>query len=201
MGVIPNKNVNQGLPNTLDNAWPVKVTDGGTTILGSPGNPFPVSGNVNVSGTVDGTVDVGNLPLHTEEVSGNVSSNGVSSIITSNSRQATPLLENGTAISQPVQIPPGPVTGVDIYFDTSTFARAYVWVRKEQMENLTVIIRSEITSGSLNLEVGETSFSIPSLNIQPIVTLVEARGTITRVRLVNDSTESVTVNVALKGIG
>ena len=47
----PGQTINQGSPNTPANAWPVKVTDGNSTILGSSGNPFPVSGNVTVGNT------------------------------------------------------------------------------------------------------------------------------------------------------
>jgi hypothetical protein len=80
--------VNQGIPNTLSNAWPVEITDG-TNILGTPSNPVVVSGSmgrtwdlnsatdsVTVSGAVvvGGTVAVSNFPA-TQAVSGTITAN------------------------------------------------------------------------------------------------------------------------------
>lgn len=81
--------VDQGIPNTLTNGWPVKLTDG-TNVLGTSANPVrtdptgtttqPISGSVSISNfpatqPISGSVSISNFPA-TQPISGTVSISG-----------------------------------------------------------------------------------------------------------------------------
>lgn len=64
--------VNQGLPNTLTNAWPVKLTDGYGNLFGEPNNPIYITGSIAATNPSVGTDGAAALGFDTQ-VGGKVS--------------------------------------------------------------------------------------------------------------------------------